>query len=80
MAHFLPSGYKILLNITCVAVQFVSEPENCQGILNFNCEQMRVLGCKNHYKAVLGAGVKAKSVTIQLTYIDRVTVAFIYYF
>jgi hypothetical protein len=40
-----------------------SEPENCQGILEFNCEQMRVSGCKNQYESVLGAGTKAKSVT-----------------
>jgi hypothetical protein len=34
--------------------------------------QMRVSGCKNHYKSVKGAGAKAKSVTIQLTHIVRV--------
>ena len=43
-----------------------SKPENCQGILKFNCEQMRVSGCKNYYKAVLGAGAKAKSMTNNL--------------
>jgi len=32
-------------------------------VQNFNCGQMSVSGCKNHYKAVLGAGAKAKSVT-----------------
>ena len=30
------------------------------------CVQMRVSGCNNHYKFVLGAGVKAKSVTNNL--------------
>ena len=33
---------------------------------------MRVSGCKDHYKFVLGAGTKAKSVTKQLTHIVRV--------
>ena len=33
---------------------------------NFNCEQMRVSGCNNHYKYVLSAGAKAKSVTNNL--------------
>ena len=32
----------------------------------FNCVQMRVSGCKNHYKFVLSAGAKAKSVTNNL--------------
>ena len=27
---------------------------------NINCRQMRVSGCKNHYKFVLGAGAKQK--------------------
>jgi hypothetical protein len=44
----------------------------CRG---FNGVQLRVSGCKNHKKFVLGAGAKAKSVTIQLTYIDRVSVS-----
>jgi hypothetical protein len=43
-----------------VAMQFVSEPENCQGILNLNWEQMRVSGYNNHYKIVLGAGAKVE--------------------
>jgi len=33
---------------------------------DLNCEQMRVSGCKNHYKFVLGAGAKAKTVTNNL--------------
>ena len=48
-----------------VAVQTVSEPEICHGAV-LNCVQMRVSGCKSHYKFVLSAGVKAKSVTNNL--------------
>ena len=33
---------------------------------DFDCVQMRVSGCKKDYKAVLGAGAKAKSVTNNL--------------
>jgi len=57
---FLQSGYEVGLTLRSVAVQFVSEPENCQGMLDFNCEQMRVSGYKNHYKFVLRVGAKQK--------------------
>ena len=61
--EFIP-GYKVGGgHWRSVAVKFVSEPEICQGILEFNCEQMCVSGCKNQYESVLGAGTKAKSVT-----------------
>jgi len=46
-----------------VAVQCWSKPENCHGVLELYCAQMRLSGCKNRYKAVLGVGAKAKSVT-----------------
>jgi hypothetical protein len=32
-------------------------------VQDLNCEQMRVSGCNKHYKSVLSAGAKAKSVT-----------------
>src|SRR5664280_1248026 len=35
-------------------------------VQEFNCEQMRVSGCKNNYEFVLSAGAKAKSVTNNL--------------
>ncbi len=54
------SRYKFPRNQKIVTVQ------------DFNCVQMSVSGCKNHYKFVLGVGAKAKSVTIQLTHIVRV--------
>ena len=64
--EFIP-GYKFWeRHWRSVGVQFVSEPEICQGILEFNCEQMRESGCRNHYKFVLGAGAKAKTVTNNL--------------
>jgi hypothetical protein len=33
---------------------------------DFNCGQMSVSGCNSHYKFVLGAGAKAKTVTNNL--------------
>jgi len=54
MAHFLPSWYKLSRSQKFITVQ------------DFNCGQMRVSGCNNHYKSVLGAGAKAKSVTNNL--------------
>ena len=61
-------GYKVSCgHWRSVAIQTVSKAENCQGVDDFNCEQMRVSGCKNHYETVLGAGAKAKSVTSLLT-------------
>jgi hypothetical protein len=35
-------------------------------VQDLNCGQMSVSGCKNHYKFVLSAGAKAKSVTNNL--------------
>ena len=53
-----------------------SNPENCQGVQELNCVQMRALptvaerrwvsGCNGHYEFVLGAGAKAKTVTTVL--------------
>ena len=36
-------------------------------VQDFNYMQMRVSGCKNHYKSILRAGANAKSVTSLLT-------------
>jgi len=35
-------------------------------VQDYDCVQMRVSGCMNHYKFVLGAGAKAKTVTNNL--------------
>ena len=51
----------------------MSRRQKIVKVQDFNCEHLRVSGCMNHKKFVLGAGAKAKSVTIQLTYIDRVS-------
>jgi hypothetical protein len=45
----------------------LSRSQKTVTVQDYNCGQMRVSGCKNHYKSVWGAGVKAKSVTSLLT-------------
>ena len=64
--EFIPSYKGWRRHWRSVGVQFVSETEICQGILDFNCVQMSVSGCRNHYKFVFGAGAKAKTVTNNL--------------
>ena len=44
----------------------LSRSQELVKVQDFNYEQMRVSGCKNHYKFVLGAGAKAKTVTNNL--------------
>jgi hypothetical protein len=45
---------------------------------DFNCGQMRVSGCNDHYKSVLGAGAKAKSVTSNLPLLSVLGVALLF--
>jgi len=66
-SHKVIPGYKVWgRHLRSVGIQFVSKQEICQGVLEFNCEQMRESGCRNHYKFVLCAEVKAKTVTNNL--------------
>jgi len=44
----------------------LSRSQKFVTVQDLNCVQMRVSGCNNHYKFVLSAGVKAKSVTNNL--------------
>jgi len=44
----------------------LSRSHKAVTVQDFNCVQMRVSGCKNHYEFVLGIGAKAKSVTNNL--------------
>ena len=44
----------------------LSRSQKFVKVREFNCGQMRVSGCNGHYKFVLGAGSKAKSVTNNL--------------
>jgi hypothetical protein len=44
----------------------LSRSQKSVTVHDFNWGQMRVSGCIHHYKAVLGAGAKAKTVTNNL--------------
>ena len=44
----------------------LSRRQKIVKVQDFNCVQMRVSGCSNHYKIVLGAGAEAKTVTNNL--------------
>jgi hypothetical protein len=44
----------------------LSRSQKTVTVQDLSCVQMRVSGCKNHYKFVLGAGAKAKTVTNNL--------------
>jgi len=56
----------------------VSRSQKLVKVQNFNYGQMRVSGCKNHYKSVLGIGAKAKSVTNNLPILSVLGLVFIY--
>jgi hypothetical protein len=66
-SHEAIPGYKVGCgHWRSVGVQYVSEPEICQGLLSLNWGQMRESGYIYHYKTVLSAGAKAKTVTDNL--------------
>jgi hypothetical protein len=44
-------------------------------VQDFNCGQMRVSGCNGHYKFLLVAGAKAKSVTNNLPLLSVLAVS-----
>jgi hypothetical protein len=52
---------------TCAVSRYkLSRSHKFITVQDFNCVQMCVSGCNNHYKFVLRAGVKAKTVTNNL--------------
>ena len=57
---------KLVTCIGAVSRYNLSRNQKLVKVQEFNCGQMRVSGCNNNYKSVLGAGVKAKSVTNNL--------------
>jgi hypothetical protein len=61
------SRYRILIAGTGAVSRYnLSRSQKFITVKDFNCWQMRVSGCNNHYKFVLSAGAKAKSVTNNL--------------
>ena len=61
------SRYRIFVGGTGAVSRYkLSRSQKTVTVQDLNCGQMRVSGCKNHYKFVLGAGAKAKTVTNNL--------------
>jgi hypothetical protein len=57
---------KLVVGTGAVSRYKLSRSQKIVMVQDFDCGQMRVSGCKNHYKFVLRAGAKAKSVTNNL--------------
>ncbi len=57
---------KLVAGTGAVSRYKLSRSQKFVTVQDFNCGQMRVSGCNSHYKFVLGAGAKAKSVTNNL--------------
>jgi hypothetical protein len=55
----------------------LSRSQKFVKVQDLNCVQMRVSGCNDHYKFVLGAEVKAKSVTNNLPLLSVLAAVFI---
>jgi hypothetical protein len=53
----------------------LSRSQKFVKVQDFNCVQMRVSGCNSHYKIVLVAGAKAKSVTNNLPLLSVLAVS-----
>ena len=54
---------KLVSGTGAVSRYKLSRSQKPVTVQDFNCVQMHVSGCKNHYKFVLGVGAKAKTVT-----------------
>jgi hypothetical protein len=57
---------KLVVGTGAVSRYNLSRSQKFVKVQDFYCGQMWVSGCNGHYKLVLGAGVKAKSVTNNL--------------
>jgi len=57
---------KLVAGTGAVSRYIQSRSQEFITVQDLNCVQMRVSGCNGHYKFVLGAGAKAKTVTNNL--------------
>jgi hypothetical protein len=72
------SRYRIFVRGTGAVSRYkLSRSQKSVTVQNFNCGQMHVSGCNGHYKFVLSAGAKAKSVTNNLPILSVLAVVFI---
>jgi len=76
---FCRPGTKFAENYACRGTM-LNEASKLSRYTKHYCVQMRVSGCNNHYKFVLGAGVNAKSVTNNLPILSVLAKRFVYIF
>ena len=62
----LSPATKLVAGTGAVSRYKLSRSQKSVMVQDFNCVQMRVSGCNNHYKFVISAGAKAKTVTSNL--------------
>jgi hypothetical protein len=71
------SRYRIFVGGTGAVSRYkLSQSQKVVTMQDLNCGQMRVSGCRNHYKFVLGAGAKAKTVTNNLPILSVLATGF----
>ena len=68
---------KLVAGTGAVSRYNLSRSRESVKVQDLYCGQMRVSGCNNHYKFVLSAGSKAKTVTNNLPILSVLAVAFI---
>ena len=71
---------KLVAGTGAVSRYKLSRSQKFITVQDFNCGQMRVSGCKNHYKFVLGSRSKSKNRDKQLTHIVRVRCWFCFHY
>ena len=75
------SRYRIFVGGTGAVSRYkLSRSQKSVTMQDFNWEHMRVSGCINYYNAVLGVGVKAKTVTNNLPILSVLLVGFYLFF
>ena len=73
------SPYRIFVSGTYAVSRYnLSRSQKSVTVQDFDCIQMRVSGCKSHYKFVLRAGAKAKSVTNNLPILSVLVAVSVY--
>src|SRR4030043_923104 len=71
---------KLVVGTGAVSRYNLSRSQKFIKVQELNCGQMRVSGCNNHYKFVLGAGAKAKSVTNNLPILSVLAIVLFFTF
>jgi hypothetical protein len=71
---------KLLAGTGAVSRYKLSRSQKFVKVQDFNCVQMRVSGCNGHYKFVLSAGAKAKSVTNNLPLLSVLWLVIIFFY